>query len=85
MNALSQYMIKVHYDGIEIGNYFSDLFVENAVIVEIKAADGLAEEHEAQLINYLKTTNIEVGLLLNFGNKPSFKRKVFSNSFKTLI
>jgi len=85
INAVNQYMIKVYYDGIEVGNYFSDLFVENVIIVEIKAAEGLAEEHEAQLINYLKATNIEVGLLLNFGNKPSFKRKIFSNNFKTLI
>ena len=85
INVVNQFMIKVFYDGTEVGNYFSDLFVEIAVIVEIKAAEGLAEEHEAQLINYLKTTNIEVGLFLNFGHKPSFKRKVFSNNFKTLI
>ena len=85
MEVVNQYMIKVFYDGIEVGNYFADLFVENSVIVEIKAAEGLIEEHEAQLVNYLKATNIEVGLLLNFGKKPSFKRKVFSNEFKTLI
>lgn len=47
--------------------------------------EGLIEEHEAQLTNYLKATNIEVGLLLNFGPKPQFKRKVFSNEFKTLV
>lgn len=85
VEVVNQYMIKVFYDGIEVGNYFADLFVENSVIVEIKAAEGLIEEHEAQLVNYLKATNIEVGLLLNFGKKPSFKRKVFSNEFKTLI
>ena len=55
------------------------------MIVEIKAAEGLIEQHEAQLVNYLKATNIEVGLLLNFGKQPAFKRKVFSNEFKTLI
>ena len=85
VEVVNQYMIRVFYDGVEVGNYFADLFVENAVIVEIKAAEGLIEEHEAQLINYLKATNIEVGLLLNFGKKPSFKRKVFSNTYKTLI
>ena len=85
VGVVNQYMIKVFYDGVEVGNYFADLFVENSVIVEIKAAEGLIEEHEAQLVNYLKATNIEVGLLLNFGKKPSFKRKVFSNEFKTLI
>ena len=85
VGVVNQYMIKVFYDGVEVGNYFADLFVENSVIVEIKAAEGLIEEHKAQLVNYLKATNIEVGLLLNFGKKPSFKRKVFSNEFKTLI
>ena len=85
VNVVSQHMIKVFYDGIEVGNYFADLFVEGVVIVEIKAGTGLIEEHEAQLVNYLKATNIEVGLLLNFGDKPSFKRKVFSNTYKTLI
>jgi GxxExxY protein len=85
VNAINQYMIKVFYDGDEVGNYFADLFVEEAVIIEIKAGGGLIEEHEAQLVNYLKATNIEVGLLLNFGKTPSFKRKVFSNAYKTLI
>jgi len=54
--------------------------VENAVIVELKAAEALREEHECQLLNYLKATGIEVGLLLNFGKKPQFKRKIFSRS-----
>jgi GxxExxY protein len=85
INVVNQFMIKVFYDGTEVGNYLSDLFVESGVFVEVKAAEGLAEEHQAQLINYFKATNIEVGLLLNFGKKPSFKRKVFSNNFKTLI
>jgi len=83
--VVNQYMIKVFYDGAEVGNYFADLFVEGVVIVEIKAGGGLIDEHEAQLVNYLKATNIEVGLLLNFGEKASFKRKVFSNTYKTLI
>jgi len=58
---------------------FTDILVDNKVIVEIKAAKCLVEENEAQLLNYLKATDIEVGLLLNFGTKPEFKRKAFDN------
>ena len=60
----------------------ADIIVEKAVIIEIKSAESLCEEHEAQLINYLRATDIEVGLLLNFGKNAEFKRKVFNNSFK---
>lgn len=56
--------------------------VEKCVIVELKAVESIAPEHEVQLVNYLKATEIEVGLLLDFGPKPQFKRKVFSNEFK---
>jgi GxxExxY protein len=62
-----------------VGDYFADLIVNEKVIVELKAAEGLCDEHECQLINYLKATDIEVGLLLNFGKKPELRRKVFSN------
>jgi GxxExxY protein len=58
--------------------------VDNLVIIEIKATEGLIEEHEAQLVNYLRSTEIEVGLLLNFGKEPQHKRKVFSNKYKSL-
>lgn len=78
------YPIDVHYDNHKIGFYIADILVENSVIIEIKAAESLCEEHEAQLINYLKATNIEVGILLNFGKTPSFKRKVFSKEYKQL-
>lgn len=54
------------------------------MIIELKAAESLCEKHEAQLINYLKATNLEVGLLLNFGKKAEFKRKVFSNDRKSV-
>ena len=74
-----QEQIKVYYDGKEVGEYFEDLIVDECVIVELKAAETLCEEHEFQLINYLKATEMEVGLLLNFGKKPECKRKVFSN------
>jgi GxxExxY protein len=78
-----QIPITVFYEGEEVGNYFSDILVEDKVIVELKAGEkGLAEEHEAQLINYLKATEFEVGLLLNFGLKPQVKRKLFENHLK---
>jgi len=73
--------IKVFYAGKEVGDYFADLIVEKKVIIELKAAVNISKEHEMQLINYLKATNIEVGLLLNFGKKPEFKRKVFTNRY----
>ena len=72
--------IEVRYKEIRVGEYFADLIVENKVIVELKAAEYLIEEHELQLINYLKATKIEVGLLLNFGKKAEIRRKIFSNS-----
>ena len=68
--AVSQSAIKVFYEGEVIGEYYADILVDNKVIVEIKAAKRLVEENEAQLLNYLKATDIEVGLLLNFGTKP---------------
>ena len=71
--------INVYYETELVGEYFADLLVENKVIIELKAAETICEEHENQLINYLKATKIEVGLLLNFGRKPEVKRKIFSN------
>ncbi|RAJ24450.1 GxxExxY protein [Gelidibacter algens] len=75
-----QKQIKVYYKQQQVGDYFADLIVSESVIIEIKAAESLCEEHEFQLINYLKAREIEVGLLLNFGKKPQIKRKIFSNS-----
>ena len=80
--VLQQKSIKVYYKNEEIGDYYADLLVNDSVIVELKAAESLCEEHEAQLINYLKATDKEVGLLLNFGKKAEFKRKIFSNDRK---
>jgi len=82
--AVSQYPIQVNYDGVVIGEYFSDILVNDKVIIEIKATKHLAAEHEAQLLNYLKATQIEVGLLLNFGPKPEFIRKAFDNKRKQI-
>lgn len=82
MNCRKQVPITVFYAGEEVGNYFADIIVDDDIIIELKAAESLCEEHDHQLINYLKATNIEVGLLLNFGLKPEFRRKVFSNNRK---
>jgi len=80
--AVAQSPIKVSYENEIVGEYFADILVDEKVIVEIKASRTLALEHEAQLLNYLKATNFEVGILLNFGPKPEIKRKVFDNSRK---
>ena len=77
--AVSQDPIKVLYEDEIIGEYFADILVDRKVIVEIKATKNLIIDHEAQLLNYLKATDIEVGLLLNFGPKPEIGRKVFDN------
>ena len=76
--------VKVYYNEQRVGEYFADIIVEDRVIIELKAAEGLVEEHELQLINYLKATEMEVGLLLNFGKQPVFKRKVFTNDHKKI-
>jgi len=78
----NQRPISVYYEDIKVGEYFADIIVENRVIIELKAAESLKKEHEAQLYNYLKATNIEVGLLFNFGNEPQFKRMIFENKYK---
>jgi len=79
VSVISQSSIKVFYENQIVGEYFADILVDDKVIVEIKAARTLALEHEAQLLNYLKATDFEVGLLLNYGPKPEIKRKVFDN------
>jgi len=65
-----------------VGEYFADLVVNSLVIVEVKAVRILAEDHEAQLLNYLKATPFEVGLLLNCGPKAEIRRKAFDNAYK---
>ncbi len=80
--AEKQIPIKVYYDQQEIGDYYADIIVNQLVILELKATQTIASAHEAQLVNYLKATQIEVGLLLNFGLKPEIRRKVFLNESK---
>ena len=82
LSCNSQLPIEVFYDNYKVGNYFADIVVEDKIILELKAAEAICEEHEFQLINYLKATNMEVVLLLNFGKKPEHKRKVLTNEYK---
>lgn len=78
----NQQRIKVYYNEKIVGDYYADIIVENKVILEIKIAEEIIPAHEAQLINYLKATKVEVGFVLNFGSKPSFSRKVLTNDKK---
>ena len=82
LKVQQQVPIDVYYGDEVVGVYYADLVVEDAVLVELKAAKAIEPAHEAQLLNYLRATPYEVGLLLNFGPKPSFKRKGFDNSRK---
>jgi len=82
-NTVAQQQIKVYYKESQVGEYYADLLVNDLIIIELKAAEVVVDEFEAQLINYLRGTDKEVGLLLNFGKKPEFRRKVFENSRKS--
>ena len=64
-----EFPIKVNFEGEIIGDYFCDILVEDKVIVELKAIEKLSKIHEVQLVNYLKATDLEVGLLINFVNR----------------
>ncbi|MCB0278284.1 MAG: GxxExxY protein [Calditrichaeota bacterium] len=77
LNASGQKKVNVFYQGQIVGEYFADIIVNDSVIIELKAIQELSQAHEAQLINYLRATRIELGLLLNFGPKPEIRRKIF--------
>lgn len=79
LNIETQFPINVYFENELIGEYIADIVVENKIIVELKAVKRLNSIHEVQIVNYLKATNMEVGLLLNFGEKLEIKRKVNSN------
>lgn len=74
--------IYVYYHGKVVGEYKADLIVNGLVLLELKSVDKLIDAHEAQLLNYLKATEIEVGLLLNFGREAEFRRKIYDNPRK---
>jgi GxxExxY protein len=77
--------IVVYYGANVLGNFEADLVVERRVIVELKAVEKLQPSHEAQLVNYLGATDIEIGLLFNFGKSAEFKRKLFENEYKRRV
>jgi GxxExxY protein len=74
--------IEVHFEGGVIGNYEADLVANRVVLAELKSVKVLAPEHEAQLLNYLKATSYEVGLLFNFGPRAQYRRFVYENARK---
>jgi GxxExxY protein len=76
--------VEVYYKGVSVGAFRFDMLVENAVLVEIKSTETLCEADERQLLNYLRATNIEVGMLLHFGPKAQYHRRVYSNTKKHL-
>ncbi len=84
LDVVKQAPIKVFYKEQEVGEYFADLIVENSVIIELKSAENLSKGNESQLLNYLKATEIEVGLLMNFGTTAEYRRKVFENNRKPI-
>ena len=85
LNCNNQQAIKVLYKEKNVGDYYADIIVENSIIIELKAVKNIIKEHEVQLVNYLKATEIEVGLILNFGPKPQITRRVFTKEYKNNI
>jgi GxxExxY protein len=84
LKVCRQIEIPVQFRGHRVGNFTADMLVEDCVLLELKAARSLDTSHTAQLLNYLRATDIEVGLLLNFGLKPEFKRLLFDNPRKSI-
>ena len=76
--------IPVSFRGHQVGHFEADMLVEKCVLLELKAMRALERSHEAQLRNYLRATDIEVGLLFNFGLRPEFRRLLFSNPGKVI-
>lgn len=79
LTVCSRIDIPVWFRGVQVGHFEGDLLVENCVLLELKAIRTLDSSHQAQLLNYLRATEIEVGLLLNFGARPEFKRLAYDN------
>lgn len=82
LQVVEQVLIKVYYHGQLIGEYFADVVVNDLIMLELKAASQIIDEHEAQLLSYLKSSKIEVGYVLNFGKSATFKRMLFDNDRK---
>ena len=77
-----EFAVPVLYDGVIVGSYRIDILVDDRLVIEVKAEAALTGVHERQLRNYLRCTNLEVGLILVFGVKPEFKRHIHTNNFK---
>ncbi len=80
----AQQPIKVYFNEFVVGEFYADLLINNCIIVELKATEFLVYDNELQLLNYLRATDVEVGLLLNFGKKPEFKRLIYTNERKKM-
>lgn len=83
LSSEKQYPLCVYFRKRMIGEFRVDLIIEEKILIEVKAVSNLRKEHTAQIINYLKATDIEVGLLMNFGDKPIFKRFIFDQKRKS--
>jgi GxxExxY protein len=84
LSARREVSVPVRFRGTKVGQYFADLLVADTILIELKAARGIESAHEAQLLHYLRATEIEVGLLLNFGVRPQFRRLLFDNARKKI-
>jgi len=84
-NVKKQCPIKVYFDGQIIGDYFCDIIVDDSILIELKSVESLVVAHKKQIINYLKASEMELGLLLNFGEKPQIERFIFTNDRKPLL
>jgi len=84
LSAVREVSVPVWFRGQKVGQYFADILVNNAVLLELKTARNLESAHEAQLLHYLRATEIEVGLLLNFGQRRQFRRLLFDNPRKKI-
>jgi GxxExxY protein len=84
LSAVREAPVPVWFRGKRVGQYYADVIVEGVLLLELKAARALESAHEAQLLHYLRATEIEVGLLLNFGLRPQFRRLLFDNERKKI-
>ncbi|MBN1183925.1 MAG: GxxExxY protein [Bacteroidales bacterium] len=84
LHAERQKAVKVYYESLEIGDFIADIIVEDKVVIEVKAAEQMEPEHEAQLLNCLKATGLEEGVLLIFGKIPQYMRKSLVKKEKNL-
>jgi GxxExxY protein len=84
LSVVREFPVPVWFRGRKVGQYFADLMVEGLILLELKTAKALESAHEAQLLHYLKATEIELGLLLNFGTRPQFRRLLFDNDRKKI-